>query len=342
MSITYQTCNKENLAGVFLGFVRFQRSQVFGYRFVAETLSQAGHDAGGALATPIPANGAVANVSARRALPRRILKDIANILAVPVAKTDAAELTADPDAAPGPAAGLGIDRLLATLMTGGAPDRMVNFCAESANVGDHGGGDLFGLEEVGVRVPLPSARMAPFDGLIIIVVILVKLAETTFARGKQSVFGAVLALIGRTTRIVPGPKLNGLSPGTVRNSEISRSRSAGVPFHGLRSKRFPEIGRRHDHLLKKRLALLNALQAKLFVLAHLLRLISRFFVLVTLLFRFLLGLLRRLIILINFYVIGIKLWPLLIDSLRQRESTSLRLPTSALVSGPCIIIIGII
>lgn len=100
--------------------------------------SELSKDSGGALALAVSADGAVANVAARGALPVGILQGHPGVLAVPVPQADAAELSADAETLAGPADGLHVQRLLATLVTGGARGAVVNLFADVvAHVPEH-------------------------------------------------------------------------------------------------------------------------------------------------------------------------------------------------------------
>lgn len=85
------------------------------------------------------AKAAVADPSAWRAEPLRIKQSIANLLSVSITETWAAELTPDPYALFITAAGLGIDRLLATLVASCSHRLAVDLCphvvADSVQLG---------------------------------------------------------------------------------------------------------------------------------------------------------------------------------------------------------------
>lgn len=83
---------------------------------VAVIFSQVDQHSCGTAALSSSAEAAVADPSAWRALPLGIKQSIANLLSVSVAETWATELTPDPHAVFIAAVGLGVHRLLATLV----------------------------------------------------------------------------------------------------------------------------------------------------------------------------------------------------------------------------------
>lgn len=83
-------------------------------------LCQGEQDACGAAALPLPAEAAVADAPARWALPLRIKQSLLDVFSVSVPQTRPTELALDPTALLTTTARLGVDRLLATLVTGGA------------------------------------------------------------------------------------------------------------------------------------------------------------------------------------------------------------------------------
>merc|ERR1719319_1126714 len=159
---------------------RGQGLQVAGHVVEALGLCEVVEDAGGALAVPVPADGAVAESPVGRAGPGGVHQRLLAVLAVPDLEAPSTELSPHPHALAAPADGLGVGGLLAALVAGGADRLVVRLVAEPlADLVEHRLGHVLGHQHVLVRVDLPRSRRTLLHpvlvGLVVVAVIAVLL-----------------------------------------------------------------------------------------------------------------------------------------------------------------------